>query len=484
MIVCDVLLHHVVTLIAAYVEGMYGGGGADVVQRQGIKSMRGSHSKADRLNMAKQVRDKKKAELLHSRRMAAYMPPRVVAFLQLSDQVDVAGTWNGVLEAMQHSSEGVKGKIENEDTMDSQMMEDYPLKPTTMFASGQKRMKVTLVPPLQDRQDQLGLVEMAKAADVVVCLLPECISKSQEVIDDAGKEAITLLRCMGVPSMIAVTHTPEAGANALKERSAAKKKASEALSSLLPPDHFKIMSSDSEIDFKQIVRHLVDSSCVVPVWRQHRPQLVPQEAQFVPSSVGSSNGTLILTGYIRGKGMSVNQPIHIPSAGDFHISKIEAVPEPVKDPREAASERNGTNMMMDSVEVLAVSTPEERESLVRENEVDPLDAEQTWPTEEELAEAERNAKARKRRLPKGTSDYQAAWIVDDEYGSDVSEDEDDDSTEAVDIADEDGMNEERPWMHDDTGTDMDLAEVCCFLIRCIYLLSPRVLHVHILCDVV
>lgn len=46
-----------------------------------------------------------------------------------------------------------------------------------------------------------------------------------------------------------------------------------------------------------------------------------------------------------------------------------------------------------------------------------MDAEQTWPTEEELAEA---AAARKRKIvkvvPKGTSEYQAAWIPDEDGG--------------------------------------------------------------------
>ena len=46
-----------------------------------------------------------------------------------------------------------------------------------------------------------------------------------------------------------------------------------------------------------------------------------------------------------------------------------------------------------------------------------MDAEQTWPTEEELAEAaaRRNKKIVK-VVPKGTSEYQAAWIPDEEGG--------------------------------------------------------------------
>jgi len=46
-----------------------------------------------------------------------------------------------------------------------------------------------------------------------------------------------------------------------------------------------------------------------------------------------------------------------------------------------------------------------------------MDAEQTWPTKEELAEAvnNRNKKIVK-VVPKGTSEYQAAWIPDEDGG--------------------------------------------------------------------
>lgn len=60
-----------------------------------------------------------------------------------------------------------------------------------------------------------------------------------------------------------------------------------------------------------------------------------------------------------------------------------------------------------------------QESLQNENIPDPMDAEQTWPTEEELAEAEAEQKKKKivKRVPKGTSAYQAAWIPDIDGGT-------------------------------------------------------------------
>jgi pre-rRNA-processing protein TSR1 len=60
-----------------------------------------------------------------------------------------------------------------------------------------------------------------------------------------------------------------------------------------------------------------------------------------------------------------------------------------------------------------------KESLESENDPDPMDCEQTWPTEEELIEAERGytfIRRRIRKVPKGMSEYQAAWIPDADTG--------------------------------------------------------------------
>lgn len=45
-----------------------------------------------------------------------------------------------------------------------------------------------------------------------------------------------------------------------------------------------------------------------------------------------------------------------------------------------------------------------------------MDAEQTWPTEEELAQAAARKKKVVKVVPKGMSEYQAAWILDDDAG--------------------------------------------------------------------
>lgn len=87
------------------------------------------------------------------------------------------------------------------------------------------------------------------------------------------------------------------------------------------------------------------------------------------------------------------------------------------------------------VVVHAKAVPSKQTTLQRENIPDAMDAEQTWPTEEEIAHAQAETKKTKliKRIPKGMSDYQACWIPDveeKECDSDEDSDDDDDDEES------------------------------------------------------
>uniref|UniRef100_A0AAV2J1V5 Pre-rRNA-processing protein TSR1 homolog n=1 Tax=Knipowitschia caucasica TaxID=637954 RepID=A0AAV2J1V5_KNICA len=119
--------------------------------------------------------------------------------------------------------------------------------------------------------------------------------------------------------------------------------------------------------------------------------------------------------------------------------------------------------------VLMRADPSRRESLQAEAEVDPMDGEQTWPTEAELLEAEESRKNKRvMKVPKGTSDYQAAWIVDEE-NEDVdgeSSEEDDDDDDMMDEAmegDEDLHSQEptSSCVSEDDDAEEEEEEVVC-----------------------
>ena len=108
------------------------------------------------------------------------------------------------------------------------------------------------------------------------------------------------------------------------------------------------------------------------------------------------------------------------------------------------SHSHSKNTSDDAIEVepvvLAESNPESADSLVSTNDPDDLANEQTWPTEEDmegvdqgvdgasLPDAETGTTPKRiKRIPKGMSEYQAAWIVDsDDDGDGEDQDGEDD----------------------------------------------------------
>ncbi len=168
----------------------------------------------------------------------------------------------------------------------------------------------------------------------------------------------------------------------------------------------------------QLLRHLSEHPATVPVWRRQRAALMREAASCSPSSAPAAPagpcggaayagpaGTLCLTGYVRSAGLSANQLLHIPGAGDFQIDFIEAAEEgdcergaegaAAVGRRRKSSAGGGTKAAAEGSEivmaeaagsVLARHDPEEREPLVRTNDGrggdGGLEDEQTWPTEQ------------------------------------------------------------------------------------------------------
>lgn len=118
--------------------------------------------------------------------------------------------------------------------------------------------------------------------------------------------------------------------------------------------------------------------------------------------------------------------------------------------------RSGHSESMDlEPSLLADPDPENADSLVSSNDPDDMANEQTWPTEEEMGGARdglavggvipdasqgTTPKAVK-RVPQGTSEYQAAWIVDESDEED-DRDRDERSSEEGEMEMEDTEAEE------------------------------------------
>jgi len=113
--------------------------------------------------------------------------------------------------------------------------------------------------------------------------------------------------------------------------------------------------------------------------------------------------------------------------------------------------------------ILAEPDFESADSLISTNNPDDLANEQTWPTEEEMKGINQgvggaslpDAKAgttpkRVKRIPKGMSEYQAAWIIDsDEEGDEGDHEDGEDYTTSMDAEGEAVAPEEEEMVMDE-----------------------------------
>lgn len=149
-----------------------------------------------------------------------------------------------------------------------------------------------------------------------------------------------------------------------------------------------------------------------------------------------------ITGYLRGTPLSVNDLIHIPGLGDFQMSEINAPDDPFATDKKKTANTNSMDTTVNTIRVLAKANPSQQESLESENVPDPMEGEQTWPTEEELKMAEDEQKIKKvKKIPKGWSEYQAAWIPEDDVETVQYSNDEDEESDQSDFAD--AMSEEK-----------------------------------------
>lgn len=173
------------------------------------------------------------------------------------------------------------------------------------------------------------------------------------------------------------------------------------------PDEPKVLALDTAADAGQVFRFLASARPHALRWREQRPYMLVERVAPVP---GTNN--VQVCGYLRGSSMSANQLVHITGIGDFQLDKIEAPEDPAL-PRRA--QRGGA--MEDGAAAGAgagsevLDKPDEKqEALVSENVPDVMANEQNF--DEDVPEHPPLEIVRKKRVPKGTSEYQAHWILD------------------------------------------------------------------------
>jgi len=157
-----------------------------------------------------------------------------------------------------------------------------------------------------------AVIDIAKVADILLLVIPK------EGIDSKGEQFISMIKAQGLPSVIGILQ----GLNTLpkKQNKQLKKQYTKWFQTTFN-DEFKVLSLDTEEEGQQVVRFIANSKLRIINWREKRPYMLVQKFKFI-SNPNSQDGTLTVSGYLRGASLNVNNLVHIPDFGDFQLLKI------------------------------------------------------------------------------------------------------------------------------------------------------------------
>ncbi|XP_017289268.1 pre-rRNA-processing protein TSR1 homolog [Kryptolebias marmoratus] len=427
------------------------------------KKQRKEQKKLDRRHTANQIRKNKKDMVLTEKRRLGTRdgPPHLVVVVSLHAGADAAA----VTKLLR--GKGAGGIVHQEQCISGV---------SDSFGLILPRFKQRFMFLNMSTADMHSLLDVTKAADSLVFVLD-----STEGWDTYGDHCLSCLFAQGLPSHALVCQ----GVSTIPvKKRVESRRALLKITEVRFPDA-RLFPLDSEQDATLLLRHLGSQKQRKLGFRSRRSHLVAQHVTFTPNSPSEETGggptglgTLRVSGYVRGRALQVDRLVHITGHGDFQLSQVDAPPDPLPlnltTARTRKPGKGGDFEMQDGgenevpIRVLMKADPACQESLQSEAEVDPMDGEQTWPTETELMEAEEARKnKRMMKVPKGTSDYQATWIVDEEENDDrdeeSSDDDDDDDImdEVMDQGDEDDSQEpDSCCASDEEDCEEEEEEVC------------------------
>jgi pre-rRNA-processing protein TSR1 len=301
---------------------------------------------------------------------------------------------------------------------------------------------------LVDHGHKLQALEAIKCADVLV-VVASAHSKREDKYEQLNEQLIQstmpTLRAQGLPpTIVALRNSNKVSAS---ERNAARKLGMKICCEqvlCVPKDKVKSCAADTEQEMKMLIRQICEQRAQPPAWRTHRPYVISEFSSI--ELLDSNLSNLIVEGYVRGCGLSVNHLFHVPGVGDFPLEKVEVIEERVtKSNRQQQQQRqesknnskktsSALDFEMGALKQATLETltpdPEKMEPVVRENKPQDESDDDEDAYDERLDhlkwEDAEKAKMKKRLKPKGWSDYQASWIprdASDDEGS-ILEEED------------------------------------------------------------
>lgn len=387
-----------------------------------------AQARSNRRNHAKQSQIKKRNSLISSTRIFNGVDgaPRIVAVIPLTEDVSTRNVIAALAESLELSAE------------------DCP--EDGIWKMRADRFKTTLQFRNIAHRNFYAALDACKVADYVVFALSSTVE-----VDGWGDTLLRTLQAQGLPDVVTVV-SPDAAMDP-KARSGILKSLLSFIQYFIPSQS-RVFDLHAASDRLNALRSLSEGKPGDVWWRDGRTWMLGESTEW-------EEGSLRVTGVVRGTSLSANRLVHIPNFGDYQIEKIMSCPI-------ARPLRATTAQGMDvEPTILAEPDSSSADSLVSSNEPDDLANEQTWPTEEEMNEgpdsiqpsipdAENGTTPKAvRRIPKGMSEYQAAWIIDETDEDDVEEGAEGGEVDGEGEMDEDFEKEEMVDMPMDEEMDID-----------------------------
>lgn len=280
------------------------------------------------------------------------------------------------------------------------------------FRSPRLKQKFNFVTTNYGTGNELNTLDLLKICDSTILLMS---ASSADTIDKWGEKMLNMAMAQGIPTPVVTLMDMESIAP--KRRGQLKTDIQKVIAKIFPVE--KMMTLDKTSDGLNILRRLGGQKRNELHNKKNRAHLFSERSEFVPQD--EYVGTLKVTGYLRGIPLSVNGLVHVPGLGDYQMSQIDNSTDPF-----LVADTNQSKFQSPIQYVIAQADPMKQTSLQRENIPDEMDAEQTFPTDAEIAESNEENKKIKliKRIPKGMSEYQASWIPDIEEIDENQEDDD------------------------------------------------------------
>ncbi|KAI9681308.1 MAG: hypothetical protein M1817_002591 [Caeruleum heppii] len=375
-------------------------------------------SKLDRRNQARQKQQSKHKEKRDAISIfaGAHGAPRIVAVIPLSGDVDASAavqTLNGSLEAVQNpelSSPGV-----------------------SPISVDRFKQKLQYVIP-QRRLVQVS--DACRLADFVVFIL----SANQEV-DTLGERMLRTVEKQGISSVFALVQ----GLFTLqKPRQRAQIQGS--LKSYIGhffPELEKLYCLDARQECLNVIRSLCTATPKGIRWRDDRSWMLVESIRPSPrqsaapqgsSSSAENDEEVVLSGVVRGRGLKSDRLIQVGDFGDFQISKITAAPQtkqlPTIQPDEKSLEVNQSQPLLEEPSMDADDVDELAPEVATMEDADDASISVSVPQSKGVllddhhyfSDDETHIPEPPKRLPRGTSAYQAAWFLDEVSDNDSDSD--------------------------------------------------------------